>query len=229
MSGKEGKFKKELERVVHDYAHRTFLSSALSMAATAVFGCYNLYLGFAYHAAWNFGIAVYFLLLCLLRGYVLLSERKLSKYCPDERERERHKRKLFLVQSVFLLVIDVALIAPVSLMVMQKREIGYTAIPAIATAAYTTYKVILSTKNFVKTRRQGDLSVRILKNISFVDALVSVLTLQYILIMTFGGGIGGGMLFLCAATTFLLWGAIVALSVYALVRAVRQRGEAPNE
>ncbi len=95
-SGKEGKFKKEIDRVVHDYAHRTFLSSSLSMAATAVFGSYNLYLGFAYHAAWNFGIAVYFLLLCALRGYVLFSERALYKRCPSEEEREEKKKKLYL-------------------------------------------------------------------------------------------------------------------------------------
>lgn len=228
-SGKEGKFKKEIDRVVHDYAHRTFLSSSLSMAATAVFGSYNLYLGFSYHAAWNFGIAVYFLLLCALRGYVLFSERALYKRCPSEEEREEKKKKLYLVQSFFLFIIDLALIAPVSLMVMQRREIGYTAIPAIATAAYTTYKVILSTMNFIKNKRQSDLSVRILKNVSFVDALVSVLTLQYILVMTFGDGIGGGMLFLCATTTFILWGAIVAVSVFALVSAVRLRGKSPAD
>lgn len=76
---------------------------------------------------------------------------------------------------------------------------------AITIAAYTTYKIIMSAINFSKAKKNGNLSVKMLRNVNLVDALVSVLSLQYALVMTFGGGIEGDMLF-CAHSARLRFG-----------------------
>ncbi len=209
--------------LVRDRVARSFLASSFSCLTTLVFAGYNLFLWIAYGAAWNAGIAVYYALLGGIRLYVLLSEWNLYRRGADEEEIERARRKLFTVQSVLLFVIDLALVAPISLMVMQQREIGYTEIPAISMAAYTTYKVAAATASYAKRKKSSHLSLRILRTVNLVDALVSVLTLQYTLVMTFGGSIGGIMLTVCAASSFAIWGGLIVLSVFTLIEAVRLR------
>lgn len=112
------------------------------------------------------------------------------------------------------------MIAPITLMALQKKEVNFSSVHAITIAAYTTYKIIMSAINFSKAKKNGNLSVKMLRNVNLVDALVSVLSLQYALVMTFGGGIEGDMLFLCAFSSLAVWGFLIILSV---VNAVKSR------
>lgn len=215
-----GKF---INKIKNDYVFRTFIFSALSFSATAVFTFYNAFLGIAYKSVWNFGIAVYYALLLCIRAYVIFSERAFHKKKLPNGQKEAARKKLYLVQSVFLLAIDFALIAPITLMVQQKKAIDFTTIPAIATAAYTAYKIVISTINVIKTRKGRHLSVRILKTVNFVDALVSVLSLQYTLIVTFDGGMDSDMFTLCAVSSFAIWSLLIALSTFSLLQAAKMR------
>lgn len=205
-----------------DKVKRFFVSSVLSLLTTALFAGYNLFLWIVGGAAWNIGIAVYYLLLAAIRAHVLLSERKFRR-SESEAEREAARSKLFLVHSVLLFLLDLALIAPISLMVMQKKAVSYSQIPAIATAAYTTYKIAISTRNFIKDRKARHLSVKTLRTLNFVDALVSLLSLQYVLVMTFGEGVTDKMLTLCATTSFAVWALLLAVSALSLWRAIAER------
>ena len=217
----ENKITKHINVLKKDYVLRTFIFSTLSFFVNVIFMGYNIVLSIVYKSAWNIGISVYYALLAVIRAYVLFYERKLYKLNVDDEQKDVARKKMFFVQSVFLFIIDVALIAPISIMVLQKKEIHYTIIPAIAMAGYTTYKIISAGINYKKTRKQQHLSIRILKNINFIDALVSVLTLQYTLIMTFGKGINGSMLTLCAISSFALWSLIIVVSVLSVIEAIK--------
>ena len=50
--------------------------------------------------------------------------------------------------------------------------------------------------------------------------MVSVLTLQYVWVTTFGNGVASHMLPACAATTFIFWALLVIQSLTAVVKAV---------
>ena len=215
----ENKF---LKRMKNDYTFRTFVFSSLSCFVTVAFAGYNAILAISYRSAWNTGIAVYYTLLSCIRIYDIFSESKFYKKGLDEQRKGMQRKKRFLVQSILLFIIDFILIAPVAMMVMQQKEIHYTAIPAIAIAAYTTYKVTMSAKHFIKARKSNHLSIKMLRNINFVDALVSVLSLQYTLIMTFdGGSIKKDMHTLCAISSLIIWGWIIVISVFTLSRAIK--------
>lgn len=62
------------------------------------------------------------------------------------------QKKLYLKQCIMLFTIDLLLIAPISIMVLGQKEVNYSTIPAIATAAYTTCKMILATKNALQAK-----------------------------------------------------------------------------
>ena len=59
-----------------------------------------------------------------------------------------------------LFTIDLLLIAPISIMVLGQKEVNYSTIPAIATAAYTTCKMILATKNALQAKKNNNLSLK---------------------------------------------------------------------
>ena len=118
-----------------DYARRTLLSAGASFACTALFAVYNGYLGIRCGSVWHKSIAGFYLLLTAVRGSALLTERRVrARPAPEQ---ERCRRRTFLVSSVLLLVLDLALILPVSMMVVLEKPVDLGLIPAIAMAAYT--------------------------------------------------------------------------------------------
>lgn len=221
MKKKERVENKFIKRIKSDYAFRTFISSSLSFFVTVAFAGYNIFLSIAYCTEWNIGIAVYYAILVGIRAFILFSERKLYKLQLTDEQKENTRKTLYFVQSISIFIIDLALIAPITLMVLQKKNVEYSTIPAITIAAYTTYKVIIATVNYIKTRKQQHLSVKILKNINLIDALVSILSLQYVLIMTFGNGIEGEMLVVSSISTFAVWIMILTVSIVTLINAVK--------
>lgn len=60
-------------------------------------------------------------------------------------------------------------------------------IPAIAMAAYTTYRVTASVLHYKRSRRLENPLIAELRTINLIDALVAILTLQNALIMANGG------------------------------------------
>ena len=81
---------------------------------------------------------------------------------------------------VLLLVLDLALILPVSMMVVLEKPVDLGLIPAIAMAAYTTWKVTAASLHIGRLRRNpgGNILLAELRTVNFIDALVAVLTLH---------------------------------------------------
>ena len=214
------RLKNLFKKLRSDFVFNTLTGSALSSLSTLAFALYNVYLGIRYGALWNYCTAIYCAILALTKACTVYTERRLSLSVKDEAALLPIRVKACLSESVVLLIIDLTLIAPVSLIVTQQRALDYSAIPAIATAAYTVYKVAVATKKYNTARKQSNMAVMTLKRINFKEAMVSVLTLQYVLVTTFGNGVDSHMLPACAATTFIFWALLVIQSLTAVVKAV---------
>ena len=111
----------------------------------------------------------------MLRGLIILYERK--------RHARANRKKIHLIASIVLFILNIALILPLAIMVVRQKPVNLTLIPAIAMAAYTTYKVIMASINLKRRKKTSNILVKLLRSISFIDALVSVITLQNTLIM----------------------------------------------
>ena len=127
-----------------------------------------------------------------------------------------------------LFVIDLSLLAPVVMMIKSERVVDYSSVAAIAMAAYTVYKTAAASLNYSKTRKSLNLGVRIIRDVYFKDALVSVISLQYVLINTFGDGVNGVMLTVSEVTGSLLWLLIVTVSAFSMAQAIRLRKSRKN-
>ncbi|MBR4658920.1 MAG: hypothetical protein IKP26_06660 [Clostridia bacterium] len=185
------------------------IASFGSFAVTVVFALYNGFLG-AYHASlWHGTICVYYLVLSILRGLIIFSERKLAK----RGGRDRSRQKVCVVSSALLLVLNASLSVPVFLMVIRQKPVNMSLIPAITMAAYTTYKLTAASINLKKRKMSASSLIRLLRTIGFIDALVSILTLQNTLIMVSARGESTEMLTLSAITGGAVMLTILALAV----------------
>lgn len=213
------KFTELKNKIIKDYQFRTILFSFCSFIASIAFVIYNGFLGICYHLLFYGSIAVYYLLLMLIRLIVIYSEIHWVE--QSDEFKKIHRLKIYKLVYVLLMVLNLALVVPVSLMVLDQRPVLMTLIPAIAMAAYTTFKIIAASINYKKTRRSQQLSIKLLRTINLIDVLVSILTLQNTLIVVNGGGQDHDMFILSSITSLVIIIGIVILTIISFVRGLR--------
>lgn len=191
-----------------------------SFLIPAAFALYNGVLGALHSSLWHGSICVYYLLLATIRGMIILTERRGRALAAGAAA--RLERRAFLVSSIALLAMNLSLVTPIALMVRLQKPVSMGLIPAITVAAYTTYKVTLASVHFKRKNRSRSLLVRELRTISFIDALLSVVTLQNTLIMVNRDGDSNALLTLTAISSAVFLTAIVAVSIDNLARGLKE-------
>jgi hypothetical protein len=111
------------KRIRSDFEYRTYFNSTVSFFASIVFAGYNIFLGAVYETVWNIGIAAYYVLLVGVRAFVGFKEIRLRKSELPDAEKEEIRKNIFIVQSVLLFVIDLALTGPITIMVMKAKAL----------------------------------------------------------------------------------------------------------
>ena len=206
-----------------DYIYQTLMSAAVSFGCTALFALYNGYLGFRYGSVWHGNIGIFYLLLMTIRGIVLLTEKR--NQTRLEAEQSRCRRRTFLISSVLLLVLDLALILPISMMVVLDKPVSMGLIPAIAMATYTTWKITMASIHIGRQRHRsgGNILVAELRTLNFIDALLAILTLQNTLIMVNRTTTDENtMLPVSAASSAVIYVVIVVITLRMLQKGLRQ-------
>ena len=201
-----------------EYDFKTYINAAGALAVTLIFAFYNGYLGIRHASLWYGTICVYYILLTVLRGAIIAAAKRINRY--DEQEAARNKA--FLTISSLLLILNISLIVPLSIMVRQQKPVNMTLIPAITMAAYTTYKVIMASVNLKKRKTSSDSLVWLLQTIAFIDALVSIMILQNTLIMVNSDGESLSMLPLTAFTSAVVWITVLLMSLCAITKGIKR-------
>lgn len=201
-----------------DYRFKTLAGSALSFCVTVLFALYNGFLGVRRLSIWHGSICVFYLLLAAIRGVILLTEK--NNAARDKAHAAKCRRRTFITSSVMLLLLNLSLILPVSLMVVMEKPVNMGLIPAITMAAYTTYKLTMA---FIHLHRQKrckhhNILIAQLRTINLIDALVSILTLQNTLIMVNQDqSSGNNMLTLSAISSAAIYTVILLITVRLLI------------
>lgn len=213
-----------------DYIGQTFLSAAVSFGVTALFALYHGYLGLCCASVWHGSIGAFYLLLMVIRGTVLLTEKR--NQARPEAEQNRCRYRTFFISSIWLLIMDLALIWPIAMMVVLDKPVSIGLIPAIAMAAYTTWKITMASVNMRRQRRRasGNILASELRTVNFLDALVAILTLQNTLIMVNRTAADeNSMLPVSAASSTIIYVLIVSITVRMLRKGLKQMGILPSE
>ncbi len=206
-----------------DYIFKTLASSVISFSVTIIFALYNGFLGIRLLSIWHGGICVFYLLLAAIRGIILLTEKN-NKTRTDKQKAECRQRT-FIISVFLLLLLNLALVLPISLMVVLEKPVNMGLIPAITMATYTTYKLTMASIHIHKQRRRNHNHILIveLRTINFIDALVSILTLQNTLIMVKQTTSNGNdMLVLSSISSAVIYAIIIFVTVCLLIKGLKK-------
>lgn len=171
---------------LEDYRFRTILTTMPSFMINVAYTIYNGVIGIMNQSSWFITMAVYYSLLGIMRYCAVHTERKISRLEDHELIR---KKELAVIKTdgILLLLLNLALSGVVLLTIAEGTAKAYSDIMAISIAAYTFYKIIMAVIHMVKVRKMESPILITIRNIGVADALVSMLTLQMTMLVSFQG------------------------------------------
>ena len=180
----------------------------ISMIITLFFAIYNFIIGLIYNYIWNISVSIYYLLLTIIRIYIEII------YLKKKDNKVHH-----IIQSIVLLLINISLLLPISLLVLNQKQVNNNSIMAITVATYTTYKIINSVLNYKKAQNENN-TIKIIRTISLLDALFAILNLQNTLVVTFGQI--EEMIILISISSFLIASLMIIISFKNLINNIKK-------
>ncbi|MDY2888073.1 MAG: hypothetical protein SOU19_00730 [Candidatus Caccosoma sp.] len=210
------KFKnKFLNKYSSDYEYRFIVNTIISFVFTIFFAFYNLLIGIYYKTQFNISISVYYFLLIIIRIVAFVNELK-------ERKNNKPYKGLNVIQAIIMLLMNISLFAPVTIMVFGKRVVNYGTISAITVATYTTFKVISTIIAYFKKKKYTIINIKMFKTIKLQDSLLSSLTLQNTLVMTFNKEAFESIQTLIAISSFLIVSLMIFISIRTLINFIKE-------
>lgn len=195
-----------------EISKRRTLITILSLCFTVLFSIYNRIVGIVKESLWHETISIYYLVLVIVKSIILIYIHKSI---------DRNKDLLvFRVVKVLLIILNLLLIVPISLMVLNKRLVEMSLILSIAVALYVTIKTTKVIISFVKKRKEEDILLKELKVIDLMDVVVSILTLQNTLISVNSTGFDEGLYYLTIGSSFV--GFVINLLLVFMLRSKKR-------
>lgn len=151
----------------------------LSLTVNVMYVFFKLISGIIYKSLWFISFAIYYLILALARATLIKEELNTNKTLKDEYLQYRKTGIILLFINIFLLII-------ILIVVNQKIIISYNNSITITIAAYTFYLMTISIINMIKYHKLKKLLVSGAKIINIVISLVSMLSLEIVMLGTFG-------------------------------------------
>ena len=198
-----------LGRYFGDLEFRGGVSIVLSGAVNLFNVVFRLVAGVRYASAWFISLAVYYLVLLILRVYLLACYRKRDPGL----EWDCYRR---VAKMLFLLNIPMG--GMIVLTVRTNAGFSYSGYVIYLSALYTVYASGSSIANLVRYRKVGSPVLSAAKALGFVSALMSVLGLQTAMIASFSTHGEGYRVMMNAITGGCVFAAVVAIAIYMLVR-----------
>ncbi len=171
---------------LEDYRFRTILTTMPSFMINVAYTIYNGVIGIMNQSSWFITMAVYYSLLGIMRYCAVHTERKISRL-EDHKLIRNKELAVIKTDGILLLLLNLALSGVVLLTIAEGTAKAYSDIMAISIAAYTFYKIIMAVIHMVKVRKMESPILITIRNIGVADALVSMLTLQMTMLVSFQG------------------------------------------
>lgn len=169
--------------LLRNFGFRTVIFTIGSFLMSLLFSAFNAYMGIANRSIWYGALAAFYIALAFLRGGVLAYHK--SRIGKKMQNDEYIKAKVYRNSGIITLILNIALSSAIGQMIFSDAHFSYMGWTVFAYAAYAFYKITLSIISFIKAHKQDDLTVRAIRNINLVDALVSILALQTALLTMF--------------------------------------------
>ena len=202
---------KYTNKFITSYGFRTFISAILSLILNLGYAMFIGILAIISKSPWLTAFAVYYLILSLMRGSVLWSKKK----------RVENEENTYLGVAISLLILTLLTAVIVTFTYKYSIISKIEGLLVYAAAAYTFYKLGISISNIIKAKKQESLLVEAVKDISFVDALVSIFVLQVTMIQVFATDNLHSVSVLNGITGLLVCLGSIAVAVLMIVKVIK--------
>ena len=172
---------KYLSKFKNDHKLRYKISLFTSLMLNIVYAMFKLISGIIFKSFWFISFALYYFLLIILRSNIAREELNAKTTLKEEFIKYRKTGIILLFTNVILTII-------ILIIVNQKIMNIYPDWMAITVAVYTFYLLFNSIFSLVKYRQYKSPLISSSKVINVVTSLVSLISLEIILIPTFGNG-----------------------------------------
>ncbi len=159
---------------------RIKISLYSSVVLNLLYALLQLWLGFIQHSVWFYSLAAYYVLLLIMRVYLLSYT---GKNMPGENKKREWKKYRFC--GFALLLMNTTMSVIVAYIVRQNRGFSYNKIHTITMAAYSFTTFTMAIVNAVRYRKYESPVMSAAKAVSLVAAVFSMLTLETAMLSAF--------------------------------------------
>lgn len=205
---------------VNDLAFRGSVSIYQGMTVNFLYVLFRTVVGIRYASVWFISMAVYYLVLAVLRLSLVLNYRHKSKTV----ELRCYRRTAWL-----LFLLNLPMGGMILLMVLTNSGYSYPGYVIYLSAMYTFYTMVTSVINLVRFHRLGSPILSAAKVLNFIAALMSILGLQTAMIAQFSTEGDGFRKMMNAITGGAIWLSVILTAVYMLYRSSKLRDEVKSD
>lgn len=174
------------KRIATDYGFRAGFFSTITSTINILYALYTLGVAILTHSLWYGSLCAAYLILSLMRFYVVRGNRKQLKY---DKINYVESWNIFRNVGISLIMYAFAFSAVVAQMVMFQIYNKYAGYLIYGVIGYTIYKVVIAIVKLLSVRKYKNPTWQSLRNITFADALVSLLSLQNSVLAAFAADI----------------------------------------
>ena len=211
-------------KLMDDFGFRKIIFGIGSFVMSVGYGLINGYTWLITGSIWHGALAIYYVMLALTRGGILVHHKRKIGKDHDEIFVEIKEATTCRNSGIVLLVLNSALFLVVLMMTFAGKSFRYQGTLIYAYAAYTVYKLTMAIVNLPKSKRQGDMTVEAMQAVSLTDALVSLIALQTALLAQFGTDGVNQVLYNGVTGTLVCLG-VLAIGVIIIVRGQKRRNQ----
>ena len=237
-----------VNRLVKDGYLRTIVIALLGMSLNLIYALFNGVIGVTRHSAWYGSLSAYYIFLCVMRFLAVfyakdvyitkksiikkstakesITKNSIIKKPITEKSKTNLKErewKTYRNCGFLLSLVSIALVGAVIMLVSGEGGKSYPGLMIYAVATYTFVKMGIAIKNMIQARKQKSYLMMTLRNISYSDALVSMLSLQTALLASFGKPEDEFTFIMNALTGIAVCMMILALGIYMQCDAKKRR------
>lgn len=209
-----------VNRLVENYDFRTVIFSTLSLATGIGFAIFNIAMVAITNSLWCGAMACYHILLSVLRGKILHRYYRTHKLHIQHTNETLLDLKQYRLCGIVFIFLTFCLAALIIFIVRGDKVFTYRMYVVYTASGYAIFQISVAAANYIRAQKSDDYSVRALRCINLVSALVSFISVQAVTLDTFSTGLNIHMA--NAITGFVISGLIIASGVYMIVHSERR-------
>ena len=183
-----------------------------------VYAVFKLVTGIVFRSVWFGAVAVYYMVLGLIRFLLVKGDRRIIQLDTEE-NRYLNEWKSYRACGWLLLVLNATMTGMVFQMIWQNKSYTYPGFVIYASAAYTFYRLTMAVIQMVKVRKSNSPLFSAAKALDLSAALMAIFALQTAMFTSFGAETTEEMrMTMNAATGGCVCLAVVCIAVYMILR-----------